>query len=79
MLRELNFGKQEGLHFDGLPHSEKLRFSDPSFKAEDGESWEDLRKRAVTFMGTLPQGKCHLVFTHGGLIASYLRIIQDGV
>ena len=30
-LRELNFGKQEGLHFDGLPHSEKLRFSDPAF------------------------------------------------
>lgn len=43
LLRELNFGQHEGLHFDGLPHSEKLRFSDPNFKAVDGESWLDLR------------------------------------
>ena len=79
LLRELNFGKQEGLHFDGLPQSEKLRFSDPAFKAEDGEGWVDLRARAVTFMAGLRPGKCHLVFTHGGWIASYLRIIEDGV
>jgi broad specificity phosphatase PhoE len=43
LLRELNFGKQEGLHFDGLPHSEKARFSQPDFRAEEGESWEELR------------------------------------
>lgn len=76
LLRELNFGKQEGLHFDGLPQTEKLRFSHPDFKAEGGESWHDLRARAVQFMKGLSPGKSHLVFTHGGWIASYLRILD---
>jgi broad specificity phosphatase PhoE len=77
LLRELNFGKQEGLHFDGLPQSEKLRFSQPDFQAEDGESWPQLRTRAIQFMNALPKNKSHLVFTHGGWIASYLRAIDD--
>ena len=33
LLRELNFGSHEGLHFDNLSPSEKKRFSDPDFKA----------------------------------------------
>ena len=33
MLRELNFGAHEGLHFDNLSPSEKKRFSSPDFKA----------------------------------------------
>jgi 2,3-bisphosphoglycerate-dependent phosphoglycerate mutase len=31
LLRELNFGEHEGLHFDGLPPKEKARFADPNF------------------------------------------------
>ena len=31
MLREMNFGEHEGLHFDNLAESEKLRFSQPDF------------------------------------------------
>ena len=79
LLRELHFGKQEGLHFDGLPPKQKAMFSDPDFQAEDGESWHDLRRRAITFMSTLNlgDGRAHLVFTHGGWIASYLRIIEQ--
>ena len=31
LLREMNFGEHEGLHFDNLPESEKLRFSSQDF------------------------------------------------
>ena len=31
MLREMNFGEHEGLHFDNLAASEKQRFSSPDF------------------------------------------------
>lgn len=77
LLRELNFGKHEGLHFDGLPQTEKARFSAADFQADGGESWGALQKRAVEFMATLSPGKSHLVFTHGGWIASYLRLVDS--
>ena len=48
-LRELNFGTHEGLHFDNLSPSEKKRFSDPDFQAQDGECWADVRKRAEQY------------------------------
>ena len=73
LLRELNFGAHEGLHFDNLSPSEKERFSDPDFKAEDGESWSDIRKRAEEYFSQFSREEAHLVFTHGGLIASYLN------
>jgi broad specificity phosphatase PhoE len=69
-LREINFGTHEGLHFDNLPSSEKKRFSDPNFQAVGGESWSDVRKRATQYFAKL-EGQ-HIVFTHGGLITSYL-------
>ena len=31
LLREMNFGVHEGLHYDNLPQEEKDRFSDPDF------------------------------------------------
>lgn len=49
MLREMNFGDHEGLHFDNLPESEKLRFSSPDFEAKGGESWIDVRLRATSY------------------------------
>ncbi len=70
-LREINFGTHEGLHFDNLSQAEKKRFSDPNFKANEGESWADVRKRAQTYFTGLNRGT-HLCFTHGGLITSYL-------
>ena len=72
LLRELNFGAHEGLHFDNLPNAEKERFSAPDFKADGGESWKDVTKRANEFFQICNPGETHLVFTHGGLIASYL-------
>ena len=52
LLREMNFGEQEGLHFDNLPDSEKLKFSQPDFRATGGESWQDVRERAQTYFKT---------------------------
>ena len=70
-LREMNFGAQEGLHYDGLSQEEKAKLSDPAYQAPNGENWADVRLRAVDYFGTLAKGS-HLVFTHGGLITSYL-------
>ena len=46
LLREMNFGEHEGLHYDNLSSSEKERFSSPDFVADGGESWSDVRLRA---------------------------------
>ena len=73
LLRELNFGEHEGLHFDNLSDQEKMRFMDPNFTALGGESWADVRSRALSHFMNLENGTSHLVFTHGGLIASYLN------
>ena len=32
-LRELNFGKEEGIHYDSLPDERKLLINDLAFKA----------------------------------------------
>ncbi|EAR88600.1 histidine phosphatase family (branch protein 1) (macronuclear) [Tetrahymena thermophila SB210] len=69
LLRELNFGKEEGIHFDSLSQERKDLINNIEFKAVDGESWHDTRKRAIQFFGKLPEGN-HLVFTHGGLMCS---------
>ena len=45
LLREMNFGDHEGLHFDGLSKQEKIKFSSKDFKAENGESWPDVKLR----------------------------------
>ena len=53
MLREMNFGEHEGLHYDNLSDSEKLRFSSPDFQAAGGENWNDVRERAVKYFSRL--------------------------
>ena len=68
----MNFGAQEGLHYDGLAKEEKAKLSDPKYQAPGGESWPLVRARAVNYFRALPDGK-HLIFTHGGLITSYLH------
>jgi len=71
-LREINFGEDEGLHFDNLPNSQKEAFSDPDYKAPGGEGWSDVKSRAARYFSSLDADKTHLIFTHGGLITSYL-------
>lgn len=68
MLREMNFGAQEGLHFDGLSKAEKERISSPTFQAEGGENWDDVLLRVETYFSTIGVGN-HLIFLHGGPMA----------
>ena len=67
-LRELDFGKLEGLtYFEaGEEWRDRLRsFTD--FQSPDGESTTDVRKRMESFLSELEPGR-HLVFSHGGWI-----------
>lgn len=73
LLREMNFGEHEGLHFDNLSPSEKERFSSPDFQAAGGESWSDVRTRAQSYFSNFKSHQNHLVFTHGGLMAAYIN------
>jgi len=70
-LRELFFGDEEGIHFDGMSESDKQRFNSHEFKAKGGESWKGVQKRTLKFLNALTAGN-HLVFTHGGVICSLL-------
>ena len=71
-LREIDFGNQEGLHFDNLSDKDKQEFNDPNYVAPEGEGWKDVKTRAQKYFANLDQNKSHMVFTHGGLITSYL-------
>ena len=77
-MREMNFGEHEGLHFDNLSDSEKVRFSSPIFQAAGGENWADVRERAIKHFSSLENRHAHLVFSHGGLIASYVDHYFEG-
>jgi broad specificity phosphatase PhoE len=77
-LREMNFGEHEGLHFDNLAESEKVRFSRPDFQAIGGESWTDVQTRATSYFSLLQNKEAHLMFTHGGLIAAYVNHFFEG-
>lgn len=67
LLRELNFGDQEGLHYDGLTDKEKEEINSPDYQAPNGESREEVQSRLSEFIFSLDNGN-HLIFTHGGLI-----------
>ena len=67
----MNFGEQEGLHFDGLPQNEKDLMSSPSYQAPGGENWHLVRQRMECYFAKLPVGN-HLIFTHGGAMCSVL-------
>ncbi len=75
-LREIHFGASEGLHFDSLSELDKAKLRDLNYQAPEGESWPFVRKRAISYFETLGKGN-NLVFTHGGLITSYL--LKEGV
>src|ERR1019366_865141 len=71
-LRELHFGDLEGKTYEeaGEEWREKLRsFSD--FQAPNGESTQDLLRRAEAFLAELILGR-HLIFSHGGWIRSLM-------
>ena len=70
-LREMNFGDNEGLHFDSLSREEKQEYSDLNYRAPNGESWIEVKQRMEQHFASLPVGN-HLIFTHGGPITTLL-------
>jgi broad specificity phosphatase PhoE len=81
-LREIYFGENEGLFYDGLPKEYKGKINNPSHKFTKGESWLDLKYRCLKFLYNLPARKkllneesnVDLVFTHGGFLTSLLKV-----
>jgi broad specificity phosphatase PhoE len=76
-LREIDFGLLEGKTWDECePELQQglLEFDD--FCAPGGESVTQLRSRVEQFLRELSKGD-HLIATHGGVIRTLLRQIED--
>ena len=45
LLREMNFGETEGLHYDGLTSDQKDDINSPDYHAPNGESYLQVKER----------------------------------
>jgi len=68
----VHFGDKEGLHFDNLSTEEKQQLGEHYYVFAKGEGWLMVRERALQFLQQLPAGETHILFTHGGVLASLL-------
>jgi broad specificity phosphatase PhoE len=78
-LKELNFGVFEGhTQHENEGHETYAWWFADTFKRcpPGGESYEDLRKRAVEWMKSLPEDKHCIAFTHSGTIQMLLSYIM---
>ena len=79
-LREIYFGKDEGLFYDGLSKENKSKINKTDHRFEDGESLLDVKYRALKFIDTITRENTNLIsepkfdiaFTQGGFITSLL-------
>lgn len=71
LLREINFGKHEGLQYDSLSKEEKNKIDNFDYKAPEGESWKECKDRMEQFFGSLNKRDKNVVFGHGGAICSF--------
>lgn len=72
-LRELDFGKLEGMNWETMPpdlQREILAFSEEC--APGGELISVFEARVFDYLASLPAGR-HLLFVHGGVIRIVLR------
>jgi probable phosphoglycerate mutase len=78
-LRELSFGELEGVAYatmDARWQQGLVRFE--GFAAPGGESFDELRRRVMSFVDELTAGR-HLLFTHGGVVRLLAREVgEDG-
>jgi broad specificity phosphatase PhoE len=77
-LRELNFGDFESFtHLENEQHEQWAWWFADTFKrcAPNGESYEDLRLRAVAWMESLPDDVHIVAFTHSGTIQMLVSYI----
>lgn len=76
-LREMSFGSLEGQPWETLEERWQqalARFE--GFEPPGGETFEDLRRRVLSFVESLPPGR-HLVFTHGGVVRLLSREVGE--
>lgn len=77
-IREIHFGTQEGFFYDGLSKQEKAVLNKTNHMFPKGESWVDVKFRALQFLNDLYKNdnekKLSLAFTHGGFITSLLYL-----
>ncbi len=79
-LREINLGDYEGRHYDKFSDEEtavvKVWFAGPfDQRVPGGESNDDMRKRALEWLESLPKSGKVIAFAHGGIIASIIQTI----
>lgn len=77
-LRELNFGRLEGMRWADLePALQEALFAFDRFAAPGGESTRQMTDRLEDFFDSLSPGR-YLCFCHGGPIRAVLRLLgQD--
>jgi probable phosphoglycerate mutase len=76
-LREMSFGTLEGLPWETLdPGWQEALVRFEGFEPPGGETFDELRRRVLDFVGTLPPGR-HLVFTHGGVLRLLSREVGE--
>jgi 2,3-bisphosphoglycerate-dependent phosphoglycerate mutase len=76
-LREINFGRLEGLPWATLDESlRQALVAFAGFSPAGGETIEAMRERVHSFLAELPPGR-HLLFTHGGVIRALTREVGE--
>ena len=72
-IKEFSYGDYDGQRLDDIPKQwvdDLFAFND--FKTPNGETIEDVQKRATNFIRTLPDGR-YILFCHGGTIRSIVQ------
>ena len=72
-IKEFSYGDYDGQRLDDIPKQwvDDL-FAFNNFKTPNGETIEDVQKRATNFIRTLPDGR-YILFCHGGTIRSIVQ------
>jgi len=77
-LKEMHFGRWEMKSWDAIPQQESREWMDNfvSIPAPGGESFLQLHKRVMEFLGSLSSHKNYCIVTHGGVIRSVLSHVN---
>lgn len=70
LLRELDFGDDEGKVFDAMSSEEKDGINNFEYQAPNGERWTSSKDRLQLLVDQSQSGKS-LFFTHGGSLCSW--------
>lgn len=79
LLRDINYGEYEGYYFDGLPKEKKQEISDPTYSFNKGESYLDVKFRALIFLFKYYNNLANnfsLIISHNIFISSLISSTQ---